>query len=209
MIEESEQERAKLFRGPHMKDRNIDELIGLAKGVLADNVVTKEEVDYMLQWVETHFDESGLNEYPINTIYDRLKTVLSDDKLTPSEANDIENLLKLFTGGKPISDQVVDMSSALPLCSPVPTVDFKDKTFCFTGAFTIGTRTQCESIIKSLGGKPSKSITKKLDYLVIGIIGSGAWIHSSYGRKIEKAVEYRSQNSGISIISEEYLIKFL
>ena len=209
MIEEPEQERAKVFRSGHMKDRNIDELIGLAKGILADGVVLKQEVEYIFTWIESHFDEQGLNEYPVNSIYDRLKEVLKDDKLTTVEAEDIKNLLNLFTGGKPICEQVADMSSELPLCQPKPDINFDGQVFCFTGAFTIGTRTQCEAIIKSLGGKTSKSVTKKLDYLVIGIIGSGAWIHSSYGRKIEKAVEYRDKGQGIAIISEEYLIKYL
>lgn len=209
MQEEYEQERAKLFRSEHMKDRNIDELIGLAKGILADDEVLKPEAEYMLQWIERHFDEDGLNSYPVYTIYDRLKAVLADGKLTSAEAEDIKNLLILFTGQKTISEQVDDMSSDLPLCIPAPEIDFKDKTFCLTGAFTIGTRTQCEAIIRSLGGNTSKSITKKTDYLVIGIIGSGAWIHSSYGRKIEKAVDYREQDAGISIISEKHFIKFL
>lgn len=209
MIEEFMQEKAKHFRSEHMKDRNIDELIGLAKGVLADDVVSKTEVEYMLKWIETHFNEEGLNAYPVNTIYDRLKTVLEDDKLTSIEAEDIKNLLILFTGGKSISEQVVDMSSGLPLCVPAPNIDFIDKTFCLTGAFTIGTRTQCEAIIKSLGGKASKNVTQKVDYLVIGLIGSGAWVHTSYGRKIEEAVGHRNLGNSIAIVSEEHLIKFL
>ena len=209
MKEELEQERAKIFRGPHMKDRNIDELIGIAKGVLADGIVSKEEVAFMIEWIESHFDDTTRNTYPINTIYDRLLTVLADNKLTATEAEDIKTLLNLFTGGTPVTKQVLEMSSQLPLCHPAPEIIFKDKLFCFTGAFTIGTRTQCEAIVKSLGGKTAKGVSGKLDYLVIGIIGSGAWIHSSYGRKIEKAVEYRDNGKGLNIISEEHFIKFL
>jgi len=209
MQEEYEQEKAKQFRSEYMRDRNIDELLGIAKGVLSDGVVKKEEVQYLIEWIQSHFSVDAIDTYPINAIYDRLIAVLSDDKLTESEAEDIKNLLNLFTGGKPIVEQVADMSSTLPLCKPEPDVDFSDKTFCFTGAFTIGTRTQCEALVKSLGAKTAKNITKKVDYLVIGIIGSGAWIHSSYGRKIEKAVEYREKGNSINIISEEHLIQYL
>jgi len=209
MIEEFEQELAKKIRAEYIKDRNIDELLGIAKGILADNIVTQEEVEYMTAWIESHFTQEDIDNYPLNIIYDRIKSVLEDGKLSSTEAEDIKALLTMFTGDKPVSEQVSEMTSTLPLCSPAPDVEFKDKTFCFTGAFTIGTRTQCEAIIKSLGGKTAKSVSKKVDYLVIGIIGSGAWIHSSYGRKIEKAVEIREKHKSLSIISEEHLIKFL
>ena len=47
-------------------------------------------------------------------------------------------------------------------------------------------------------------------YLVIGDIGSKDWSHSSYGRKIEKAVEYRdTKDTGISIVCESHWAKFL
>lgn len=209
MVEEIVQETAKIIRSEHIKDRNIDELLGIAKGFLADDVIVQKEVEYMIDWIETHFSTEDIDTYPLNTIYDRLKVVMDDGKLTSTEAEDIKTLLTMFTGGKLISEQVDEMSSSLPLCTPAPALDFTDKTFCFTGAFTIGTRTQCESIIKSLGGKASKNVTKKVDYLVIGIIGSGAWIHSSYGRKIEQAVKYREAGDDVAIVSEEHFIKFL
>ena len=209
MVEEYEQVKAATIRSEHIKDRNIDELMGLAKGFLADDIIVQKEVEYMIDWIETHFSIEDIDTYPLNTIYDRLKVVMADGKLSSKEAEDIKALLTMFTGGNPISEQVNEMSSSLPLCTPAPDIDFQGKTFCLTGAFTIGTRTQCEAIIKSLGGKASKSITKKTDYLVIGIIGSEAWIHSSYGRKIEQAVNNRDSGDGISIISEEHFIKFL
>jgi len=208
-IEKYEQLKAKIFRAPYMKDRNIDELIGLVKGVLADDVVNEQEASFILDWIEKHFDEKDLNNYPINIIHDRLVATLKDNKLTQSEAEDLKKLFTMFIGGKPISEQVADMTSTLPLCKPAPDIVFDGKTFCFTGAFTIGTRTQCEALVKSKGGKTSKSITKKTNYLVVGIIGSEAWIHTTYGRKIEKAVEYREKGLDISIVSEEHFIKFL
>jgi len=86
----------------------------------------------------------------------------------------------------------------------------KGKTFCLTGEFTIGTRKSCENIIKELGGDVKKQPTLKTDYLVVGILGSEEWIHSSFGRKIEQAVNFRDvRKTGIKIISEEHFIKFL
>jgi len=208
-FDESKQKIAVDIRSEHIKDRNIDELIGLAKGVLADGVVAQGEVEYMISWIESHFNKQSINEYPLNIIYERLLNVMKDGVLDDDEAEEIKELLTMFTGGKPISEQVSDMSSNLPLCNPQPDIIFENKSFCFTGAFTIGTRTECEAIIKARGATADKNVKNSTDYLVVGIIGSGAWIHSSYGRKIEKAVNVREKCGNLSIISEEHLIKFI
>lgn len=46
-------------------------------------------------------------------------------------------------------------------------------------------------------------------YLVIGDIGSAAWMHSTHGRKIEAAVELLERGTGIAIISEAHFMKSL
>lgn len=198
------------YRFNEIKDRNIDELLGISRGLIADDKINQVEAEFLLDWIEKHFDSIELNSYPVNNIYDRLKEVLKDNILDENEAEEIKELLESFTGGTPIAEQIKSMSSTLPLCKPFPNVIVKDKVFCFTGAFTIGTRTQCENIIKDLGGDTKKNPSSKVDYLVIGILGNDDWIHSSYGRKIELAVDLRdNKESGIKIITEEHFIKFL
>lgn len=198
------------FRFQEVKDRNIDELIGISRGIIADGIVNKQESEFLLNWIKTHFDEYDLNTYPINMIYDRLKNVLEDGLVDDKESKELKELLSSFTGDKPIIEQVASMSSTLPLCNPYPNVDFENKYFCLTGAFTIGTRAKVEEIILNLGGNTQKSPGLKTNFLVIGILGNGDWIHSSYGRKIEKAVEIRDiAGKKINIISEEHFIKFI
>ena len=199
-----------MYRNSEIKDRNIDELIGISRGLLADGKINESEAVFLLNWIESSFNESDFNEYPLNIIYDRLKIVLADNILDEDESKEIKELLENFTGGKPIHEQVKSMSTTLPLCNPFPDVEIENKTFCFTGAFTIGTRKQCENIINDLGGFTKKAPTLNTDYLVIGILGNTDWIHSSYGRKIESAIRLRDEKeTGIKIITEEHLIKFL
>lgn len=198
------------YRNSEIKDRNIDELIGISRGLLADENINEAEAKFLLKWIESHFDNDGLKEYPLNTIYDRLKKVLADDILDEDEAIEIKELLQSFTGDTPIIEQVKSMSSTLPLCDPLPAVELDGSVFCLTGAFTIGTRKQCENIIKELGGTTKKAPTLDTDYLVIGILGNDDWIHSSYGRKIEKAAELRdTKKNNIKIITEEHFIKYI
>ena len=198
------------YRLQEIKDRNIDELIGISRGIIADGIVNTKEGNFLLDWIKKHFDVYDLNTYPINTIYDRLSNILKDGIIDNEESKELLDLLTSFTGDKPIVEQIASMSSTLPLCNPYPDVNFEDKNFCLTGAFTIGTRAKVEELIQDLGGIAQKNPTLKTNYLVIGILGSGEWIHSSYGRKIEKAVELRDINGkDLKIISEEHFIKFI
>ncbi len=198
------------FRNQEVKDRNIDELIGISRGIIADGTVNTKEGEFLLSWIKTHFDKYDINTYPVNTIYDRLTSSLKDGIIDSEESKELLELLTSFTGDIPIVQQVASMSSTLPLCNPFPEVSFEDKIFCLTGAFTIGTRAKVEELIQDLGGIAQKTPTLKTNFLIIGILGSGEWIHSSYGRKIEKAVELRDINGkDIKIISEEHFIKYI
>ena len=49
----------------------------------------------------------------------------------------------------------------------------------------------------------AKSVTKTLDYLILGTYVTDSWAHESFGRKIEKAVKYRESGTSIVIMSEE------
>jgi hypothetical protein len=57
---------------------------------------------------------------------------------------------------------------------------------------------------ESLGGVNAKSITKSLNYLVLGTYVTDSWAHENYGRKIEKAMVYRDKGVELVIITEEH-----
>mgnify|MGYP000140214245 FL=1 len=52
-------------------------------------------------------------------------------------------------------------------------------------------------------------VTKKLNYLIVGGLGSDQWKHGNFGAKVEKAIQYRSDGIPIKIVHEESLVKFL
>jgi hypothetical protein len=60
--------------------------------------------------------------------------------------------------------------------------------------------------VKELEGIPYKSVVMKLDYLVIGAQSSPAWAYSTYGRKIERAIELRDRGIDIIILHEDDFI---
>jgi hypothetical protein len=60
------------------------------------------------------------------------------------------------------------------------------------------------SVIEFLGGCVKNNVSGIVDYLICGHFGSTDWIHSSHGRKIEAAIDFRSNGYDIAIISERY-----
>lgn len=189
-------------------ERNIDELIGLCKGIMADGSIVQAEADFLLKWMETN--QNAAHQWPANILYSRVREYLADGVLDEIEKEELFTLLNQVTGGKNVVDTVQSMSSNLPLDTPAPDIEFENRIFCLTGTFTVGSRDNVTKLIESKGGKCVKAPTQKTNYLIIGIIGSRDWIHSTHGRKIEMAMELRNtSNVSIRIISEEHWIKFI
>ena len=186
-------------------DRNIDELIGLCKGIIYDGVVEKQEADMLLQWLETN--RHAANKWPANILYERISKMLEDDILDSDEQSELLELLTQITGPAAHIYDAHSTSTDLPLTKPQPDIVYKNKLFCVTGKFVTGSRSDVTEIIEANGGTINRNLIKKTDYLIIGEIGSREWIHSTFGRKIEKAVEFNQQGCSISIISEEHWSK--
>ncbi len=105
-----------------------------------------------------------------------------------------------------IKDEIVaeDMPDGSPFDHPAPDIEFSGHSFIFTGKLDFGTRKLCQEAVVKRGGIASsqKSVTQKIDYLVIGSGGSKAWKRGSYGNKIEAAIVSRREYGTPAIISE-------
>ena len=69
------------------------------------------------------------------------------------------------------------------------TFDFSGKTVVVTGSLTRWGRQQAQDLVRSLGGKPTSSVSKKTDLVVAG---------ENAGSKKDKA-----EKLGIEILNEE------
>ena len=122
---------------------------------------------------------------------------------------DLKFLLEQITGSDAETAALEDRATELPLNSPPPEIIIPDRMFCFTGKFYFGNRRECQHAVEKLGGAWHKAPRLDTDYLVIGLLGSRDWAHSSFGRKIEKAVKYQHHGEGIAIVSEKHWAEFL
>lgn len=194
------------FNYRKIEDRQIDELIGMCKMAIGDGHIDAGEAKALLSWLENNREAS--DRWPANVLHNRIANILEDGIIDQDEEGELIDLLMQVTG-QPVDKALAQMSSTLPLCKPFPEVTFADHNFCLTGKFFYGPRKHCEKAIEELGGQLASSPSGKTDYLVIGMIGSSDWIHSTHGRKIEAAVGLRESGKKIRIVSEEHWTKCL
>jgi len=187
--------------------RDINELLGICKGIAFDNQVNESEAVSLSLWLRSHPEIQ--NVWPASALNIEVNKALAQEKY---EGTDLIEAVKKIAGENEISETVDldtgeatyrETSTALPV-EVVDSIEHDGKLFVLTGKFGIGTREECESMVALLGGRCQKSPTKKTSYLVIGEQRSADWAMSSSGRKIQKAMLLKEDGSSIKIISEEH-----
>lgn len=192
---------SRLFHEERIDKKSVDLLIGLAAGIAADGKVNQNEASFLKHWIDSNI--THLEDPVINILYRRLSDMLQDGVLDEDESTELLSLLHQFTGISSPRPRVL-ASSTLPIDNPPPEISWAGRAFMFTGVMAYGPRKICEALVIEQGGAIGKSVSRKLDFLVIGVIGNEQWLHSSYGTKIKKATELRDNGAPIAIIDETY-----
>ena len=186
-----------------IQDRLIDELIGISRGIIADGVVDEAEAIFLARWIENHRDIA--DKWPVNVVYARVSEMLMDGFLSDDDQKQLMDTLRDLTGeGSPFQEP--NQSTALPLTHPVPVVVFESCIFCLTGKFVFGSKQDCEESIFDIGGSIVPLPTQETDYLVIGEFCSPDWVHTTFGRSIQRAVELQELGKELKIISERHWV---
>lgn len=182
-------------------------LHGIMYGILSDNNINYSELEYLKDWLKDHYHLESM--FPYDEVYSLLHTVMEDGKLDKVE----EQLLFAF-----FSD-FVDHSSSYNInldevkkikvemnisgiCALGPNIEFREKTFCFTGVSSRMKRSEIADIILNKGGIFNSTVNSKTDYLIVGDGGNPCWAFSCYGRKIEQAIDLRKKGKNIVIAHE-------
>jgi len=189
------------FNKKNTQDRQIDTLIGLSKGLVADDTVNQSEAEFLLTWLIQNQQNS---ENPIiENLLQKVAVMLEDGVLDSDESEELKKILQAISGESSEIGELAKTTS-LPIDVPLPKIDFDGTSFLFTGTCAFGTRKDCQAAIDGLGGVNAKGVTKTLNYLVLGTYVTDSWAHETFGRKIEKAIEYRDNGLPLIIITEEH-----
>jgi len=182
-------------------DHHISMLLGLCRGLLADGKITPDESRLLHDWLVLLKDSVDNPCYI--ALRECLQTCSGETEVTENNQTQLLQLLSGIVGGRTDAGECL-RSSELWLDAPPPKVIFDKHVFCLTGKFVYGSRKECETAVQERGGICRATPSKKINYLVIGSYAEDSWIQSSFGRKIEKAVQLRAAGADLRIISESH-----
>lgn len=191
--------RAGFFVQSQAIDAAYSQLIGLCRGVLADNHLADSEIVALDQWMSTYLPL--LPKWPARHLAERIREVLVDGVIDDDERSDLTRFIAQAAGIE--GTERFDLPTTLPLTRPAPHVEFDGKRFCLTGTFVFGPRKLVVSEIAKWGGEVVDSVGRA-DFLIIGACVSVAWKFTTHGRKIEEAVALAESGRRIAIISEQH-----
>jgi hypothetical protein len=186
-------------------DRSVSEMLGLLKGILADGIVTPREVMHLANWILANVEADA--GWPLDVLAFRVSMALEKD---PDERT-CEELAVFFRQLVHPGTEAPgrNPSTALPLTHPLPALEFAGRCYVFTGKFDFGSRRSCEEQVTLRGGVCKEAVGRTTDVLVIGNLGSRDWMQTSFGRKIEMAVQQQRNGRPVAIVSEQHWIACL
>jgi len=181
-----------------INDKKVTELIGLLKGIVSDDRIEIKEVDFLVKWIAANQDVK--NNPVVGKLFSDIHTCLSSQHENSIQLEKLLQIFKSFTGSE--FELGEDVKSSAGFFDQIENeLSVFGKRFAFSGTFLFGSRNQCEEAILERGGSVG-NLVKATDYLVIGEYATDSWIQPSFGRKIEKAMEYKSKGSSLMIVAE-------
>lgn len=170
------------------QSRSLNQLLELLNMVAADGVLTEQEAVTVSKWIESHKELEG--NYPFDRAFDALRSALDDGILDPCE---LDALLELF-------HQLADPVAQADHCDEP--LSLSGKLVCLTGEFVHGKRSDIAAKLQQLGAVVKNNVVKKLDYLIVGGLGSDDWVAENYGTKVKKAMELQAAGAPVHIMRE-------
>ena len=186
--------------------QSLGELLGLARGLMADQELTDSEIHFLNEWLDER--HSMTSSFPGNVIHERIKDVLEDGVVTEEERSHLVDTLNML-----IEDRLEDLAEQVDLTElwfdDVGLIDFNKARFCLTGNFVFGPEDVCKTAIEQRGGIVTPSVGDESHFLVVGGLGVDEWRSGGLGAEIELAMKLRAMGKSVKIIPEDSWVAYL
>ena len=186
--------------------QSLGELLGLARGLMADQELTDSEIHFLNEWLEER--HTMTSSFPGNVIHERIKDVLEDSIVTEEERSHLVDTLNML-----IEDRLEDLAEQVDLTElwfdDVGLIDFNKARFCLTGNFVYGPEDVCKTAIEQRGGIVTPSVGDESHFLVVGGLGVDEWRNGGLGAEIESAMRLRATGKSVKIIPEDSWVAYL
>lgn len=191
------------YDSPDTESGEMNQLIGLIHGIVADKVINEKEIHRLISWVDSSFLIKSSK--PVLQIKNRIKHILADSIITEEEKDDLLELLIGIVGGHWQETGAIGSSimQGLPYCNDP--LSIPGNAFCLTGKFSSANRPDISRRIIQLGGDVHKKLLRSTQYLIVGSYSSRDWKYDTHGNKIEKALLWHKSGHPITFINETVL----
>ncbi len=180
---------------------DMQKLHALLAGVRSDGEINIEELEGISSWLCHHRDLRHC--WPYDEIESIVTDVISDKVIDADEHKMLMSFLGEFASTLCSSFTTTnDKSDIVGICAVCPEITFRESTFCLTGKSHKYDRVKFQNVISHLGGLTTESMSKHVNYLVVGSAGNPYWAYACYGRKVEKAVALKKHGYAIVIVHE-------
>lgn len=167
---------------------SLQVLNGILDGIVCNQKVNQKEIDNLNIWLKQN--DYLKDVYPYDKVLLEVSKVLEDGVLTEEESNYILSVFNEIVHPDFYNDG---------------NIDFEGKKFCLTGEFKTATKQEISKKLQDLGAIEKTGVSSKLNYLIIGGVGSDAWKFGKIGGKQAKAQELNEKGANIKIIDEDTL----
>jgi hypothetical protein len=183
-----------------MLKQSLGELLGLARGMLADRELSDSEIQFLQSWLAEHIEVT--RAFPGNVIQSRIEEVLEDGIITGEERDYLVETLNLLIEGR--LEQVAEKIDMAELWfDEAGEIDFDRSHFCLTGNFIYGPIRLCSVATQMRGGEVRPTVSEDVQYLVVGALGLDEWREGGLGLQIETAMRMRASGKPVKIIPED------
>ncbi len=168
----------------------IQQLMGIIEGIACDAKINDIEAYRLSDWLLNHDFLNGT--YPYDKICSILYKMLDNGHIDSFEEADLLDIIDCILHPTEDIDEQVEIA-------------YQGNLFCLTGEFAHGSKNQIESTIIERGGQIAKSVSKKIQYLIIGDLGNPKWAYGTFGDKVMKAQELNEKGARIKTLKESAL----
>jgi NAD-dependent DNA ligase len=177
------------------------ELHQIVGTIIYDGVVTDEEIRMLLDWLGRYGDSVGTQSAA--SLQSLLDEIMADNVVTADERK------RLFEFLESLSTQAVE-KEFMEIFTAGARIVFSGKVFMFAGEPKSAPREKVMEIIRQRGGiiDGSSEFSPRVDYLIVGNLGSEAMNLRLYGAKVERALRLRrAGKSSVQILRERDFVE--
>lgn len=186
---------------------STNRFLGFVAAIACDDIITEKEAVAVVGLAE---ENGAILEDPFaRNVVNLCKEALDDGIVEPSESAEICAGISRLVGDAYCDTGISSLGGTPDFTTASIGGDpaaLEGKRFVLTGSFSISPRRIIEERLREYGAETTKSVSKKVDYIVIAEDASRDWVHTHKGTKIIKAMNLRDSHGRPDFVSERELL---